>query len=208
MAAQDEFAPWARGYERDGLAGVLLRQRLWALSLLDLNPGDHFLDVGCATGGAVRTASAIAGTAIGIDRSTGMIRHARRLTPQHDQAVFVIADAESLPFRAWTFTAVLCTSALRHFDDEHAAVTQIARVLRPGGRAVLGDFRTPTGRSRRGLHRPSRHADQHSLARALSLGDLNPIETTSHLTPFGLYVLVTATADRTNTAGRTDGHGE
>lgn len=49
----------------------------------------------------------------------------------------VEGDATNLPFEPATFDAVLSTQVLEHVPDPHAAVAQIARVLKPGGRVVL-----------------------------------------------------------------------
>ncbi|MFI7154362.1 class I SAM-dependent methyltransferase [Nonomuraea sp. NPDC050022] len=50
------------------------------------------------------------------------------------------SDAAWLPFASGSFSCLLCTSALRHFDDPAAALREMVRVLRPGGRTVVADF--------------------------------------------------------------------
>jgi len=45
-----------------------------------------------------------------------------------------------LPFATGEFTAVLCTTAFHHFAEPEHAVREIARVLAPGGRIVIGDL--------------------------------------------------------------------
>jgi SAM-dependent methyltransferase len=107
---------------------------------LRLAGADRFLDVGCATGAAVRDAAATVAVAVGVDRSAAMVRRAQALAGALPAAAFVVADAGDLPFPAGSFTAVLSTTALRHFDDPARAAREMARVLRPGGRLVVADF--------------------------------------------------------------------
>lgn len=130
----------AIGYERDGLAPLLLRLQHQALDILALVPDDRLLDVGCATGAAVRAASSQTALAIGVDRSAAMIRQARHLAGPTRAGAFLIADAEALPFPAAAFTAVLCTSVTHYIDDPDPALAEITRVLSPGGRLVIGEF--------------------------------------------------------------------
>jgi SAM-dependent methyltransferase len=52
---------------------------------------------------------------------------------------FVEGDSEQLPFGDGEFTAVVCTTSLHHYPRPEAAAREIARVLAPGGRAVIGD---------------------------------------------------------------------
>lgn len=143
----------AIGYERDGLAPLLLRLQHQALVLLDLGPDDRLLDVGCATGAAVRAAAPQTALAIGVDRSAAMIRQARQLAGPTRADAFLIADAEALPFPTAAFTAVLCTSVTHYLDNPDPALAEMARVLIPGGRLVIGDFQPgeaapqPRGRS-------------------------------------------------------------
>jgi SAM-dependent methyltransferase len=49
------------------------------------------------------------------------------------------ADSEHLPFGEGTFTGVLCSNSFHHYPDPRRAVREMARVLAPGGRIVVGD---------------------------------------------------------------------
>jgi ubiquinone/menaquinone biosynthesis C-methylase UbiE len=137
---QDKFAGWAQHYEQDVLSQRLRILQLRAAARLRLTAADLFLDVGCATGAAVRDASATVRLAVGVDRSAAMVRRARVLAGAMPGTVFVVADAEWLPFPTATFTAVLSTSTLRHFNNPIRAVSEMARVVRPGGQIVVADF--------------------------------------------------------------------
>jgi len=153
----DRFARWAPWYEDEPLSRrfVILQSR--AAAGLGLAAADQFLDVGCATGAAVRSASATVELAVGVDRSAAMVRRARALAAASPGTGFVVADAGQLPFPAATFSAVLSTTALRHFNDPTRAVQEMVRVLGPGGRLVVADFVLGGAAAGRGWWRGLRH---------------------------------------------------
>ena len=76
---RDRFAGWAQQYEHDVLSRLLTMLQLRAAARLRLTASDRFLDVGCATGAAVRDASATVRLAVGVDRSAAMVRRAQEL---------------------------------------------------------------------------------------------------------------------------------
>ncbi|WP_328908084.1 class I SAM-dependent methyltransferase [Streptomyces sp. NBC_00234] len=100
-----------------------------------LNCGDglRWLDVGCGTG-ALTTAVASRcrpRNVVGLDRSSAFVVAARDAVPA--SASFVVADALSLPMRDETFDMAVSGLALNFLPDPGAAVTEWARVVRPGG---------------------------------------------------------------------------
>jgi 2-polyprenyl-3-methyl-5-hydroxy-6-metoxy-1,4-benzoquinol methylase/uncharacterized protein YbaR (Trm112 family) len=102
--------------------------------------GRRFLDVGCNWGRWCIAAARKGYRVVGIDPSLGALLAARRVAAQLGiQADFVAADARRLPFAPQTFDVVFSYSVLQHFRREHvsAAVEQIARVIRPGGRSLV-----------------------------------------------------------------------
>jgi ubiquinone/menaquinone biosynthesis C-methylase UbiE len=110
-----------------------------SLAALDLTPGDRMLDVGCGTGAGSRAAAATAGTVVGIDLSPKMIQQAVGLADGIENVRFEVGDAEQLPFGDHEFTSVLCSNAFHHYPDPLQATREMARVLAPGGRLVIGD---------------------------------------------------------------------
>src|SRR3712207_2643176 len=79
--------------------------------------------------------------AVGADLSVGMLRAGRRTRP----AVPLLAgDALALPFADATFHAVTISFALRNVVEPDAALRELARVTRPGGRLVVCEFSHPT----------------------------------------------------------------
>lgn len=106
---------------------------------------DTALDV--STGGG-HTALAVAphvASVVASDLTPRMLAAARRFIQSRGQrnVTFVIADAERLPFLAETFDLVTVRIAPHHYADIRTAVTEMARVLVPGGRLVLIDNIAP-----------------------------------------------------------------
>jgi arsenite methyltransferase len=100
------------------------------LDQLELRPGAVVLDVACGRGKALEAVRARGGRAIGVDVETGQVRGV---------ADAVVGDAHSLPVRSGSCDAVLLECSLSTFDDTTAALREVVRVLRPGGRLGLTD---------------------------------------------------------------------
>jgi ubiquinone/menaquinone biosynthesis C-methylase UbiE len=137
--ARRTFDRWAGSYERDPFSRVIGNCQRDALEALELGEGDHMLDVGCGTGAAVRAAAEVVERAVGVDLSPRMLAEARQRAAGLSDVEFVEGDAEELPFGDGEFTALLCTTSLHHYPRPEAAAREIARVLAPGGRVVIGD---------------------------------------------------------------------
>jgi SAM-dependent methyltransferase len=110
-----------------------------ALELLSISEGDRVLDVACGPGNFTRTFASAAGRdglAVGVDASTTML--ARGAGGAHANEIALLrADATALPFRAASFDAVCCFAALNLMDDPMAAIDEMTRVLKRGGRIAL-----------------------------------------------------------------------
>jgi SAM-dependent methyltransferase len=119
------FAPWAQPMVE--LAGVAA--------------GDRVLDVACGTGIVARRAAEVAaagGAVVGLDLNPGMLAVARSLPPPAGAPVeWVQASAMELPFRDGSFDAVTCQLGLQYMPDRPAALAEMRRVLRPGGRLAV-----------------------------------------------------------------------
>ena len=98
------------------------------------------LDVGCGTGLLLeRMARTWPGLRLaGVDLSTAMLGAARRRLGS--RAALVTGTADRLPFREDAFDLAVSTSALHHWHDPVAAIGEMRRVLRPGGRATITDW--------------------------------------------------------------------
>lgn len=112
----------------------------WAERVCDaasLKPGETVLDVGCGTGVLARAALSHVspgGKVTGLDVNEGMLAVAERGTPDID---WRLGPAEALPFEANTFDAVVSQFGLMFFEDRVAALKEMWRVLRPGGRLAV-----------------------------------------------------------------------
>lgn len=106
-----------------------------------LQPGQRVLDLGCGEGRHVIAAHAIDGVdAVGVDLSasdlaTAAQRQREFVDGGEGSALFslLVGDALRLPFPSATFDAVICSEVLEHIPDWRAALTEIERVLKPGG---------------------------------------------------------------------------
>jgi ubiquinone/menaquinone biosynthesis C-methylase UbiE len=133
-----------------------LRRRV--LDLARLQPGEQALDVGCGTGTLAIAAQArvgVTGRVFGIDPGAQQIARARAKAARRRLPVeFQIGVIERLPFPDQTFDVVFSTLMMHHLPAplKRQGLADIVRVLRPGGRLVIGDFvrkQDRTGRARR-----------------------------------------------------------
>ncbi len=105
-------------------------------------PGEQVLDVACGTGVvtlAVAVAVGPSGGVLGVDLSAGMVASATSRTQAVGvtQARFARMDAEALALPEASFDLVVCALGLMYVPDTDAALREVQRVLRPGGRAVF-----------------------------------------------------------------------
>ena len=136
------FDAVARRYDLTNTVLSLGQDRFWrraTRSALGIGPGDKVLDL--AAGTAVSTVELAESGAwcVAADFSVGMLAAgAARRVPK------VAGDATRLPFADAVFDAVTISFGLRNVVDHAAALREMARVTRPGGRLVVCEFSTPT----------------------------------------------------------------
>ena len=110
------------------------------IKLAALRPGERVLDVACGSGVVARLAAQLvgsSGTIAGLDINPGMLAVARSTTPPGMAIDWHEASAEAMPLPDASFDAVLCQMGLQFVSDKHAALSEMRRVLAPGGRLVL-----------------------------------------------------------------------
>jgi ubiquinone/menaquinone biosynthesis C-methylase UbiE len=124
------FAPVLMAGRRD--------EQAMALQMLELEPGDSVLDVGCGPGNFTRAFARASGDGlvVGLDASRTMLDQAAR-EPNPPNVRYVRGDAAALPFPDATFDAVCCFAALYFIERPLQAIDEIVRVLAPGGRVAL-----------------------------------------------------------------------
>jgi demethylmenaquinone methyltransferase / 2-methoxy-6-polyprenyl-1,4-benzoquinol methylase len=128
------------------------RDRIWRRETrlaLDLRAGEKVLDLGAGTGVSTEQLAHSGAYAVGVDLSLGMLRAGRAKRP----AVPLLAgDALALPFADETFDAVTISLALRNVVDPDAALREMSRVTKPGGRLVVCEFSHPVWAPFRGAY--------------------------------------------------------
>jgi demethylmenaquinone methyltransferase/2-methoxy-6-polyprenyl-1,4-benzoquinol methylase len=101
--------------------------------------GLRVVDVGCGTGRSTEVLDHEAASVIGMDRDRAMLTIAR----QRLAAPVVTGDALALPFRNASFDLTVAITVLEFVADPTAAVHELARVTRSGGRFIIGALNTP-----------------------------------------------------------------
>lgn len=119
-------------------------------ALSGVRPGDHVLDVGCGPGYFTRIMADAAGPqgrATGLDASEEGIAEARRVTRQPN-CTFVNGITEAIDADEGTYDVVVTALMIHHLPEDlrPRAVAEMFRVLRPGGRLLIADFRPPASR--------------------------------------------------------------
>ncbi|MDQ2904659.1 MAG: methyltransferase domain-containing protein [Chloroflexota bacterium] len=132
-----------------------LRQR--TATLARIQAGEQVLDVGCGTGTLVLEVArhvGPAGRVAGIDPGTQQIARARaKAARRHVPIEFQTGVIEQLPFPDQTFDVVLSTLMMHHLPAplKRQGLAEIARVLKPGGRLVIADFKPKEERQGRAV---------------------------------------------------------
>ena len=103
------------------------------LPLLDPQPGQHILDLGCGTGRLTAQIAESGADVLGVGRSPAMVAEARALYPD---LRFEVMDATNLALDG-TFDSVFSNAVLHWIPEKDRVVESVARVLKPGGRLVL-----------------------------------------------------------------------
>lgn len=104
------------------------------LELCDFAPGARLLDLGCGPGASLELARQSGFDAIGLDHSLNLLREAQT------HALPVQGDISRLPFVQECFDGILCECVLSLSSDPARTVDECHRVLRTGGRLLLGDI--------------------------------------------------------------------
>jgi SAM-dependent methyltransferase len=122
--------------------------RLWA-AFEERTPVAHHevvLDVGCGTGGSTRSTArrASAGSVLGVDLSSRMLAYARERSVAEGigNVDYVQADAQVHPFEPAAFDLAISSFGAMFFADPVAALANIGRAVRPGGRLSAIAWRT------------------------------------------------------------------
>jgi demethylmenaquinone methyltransferase/2-methoxy-6-polyprenyl-1,4-benzoquinol methylase len=118
--------------------------RLWRRAVgraVAAQPDDRILDLAAGTGSSSVPFAAAGAFVVPCDFSLGMLRVGKR---EHPDLSFVAGDALGLPFADATFDTVTISFGLRNVTDVDAALREMARVTRTGGRLIVCEFSQPT----------------------------------------------------------------
>jgi SAM-dependent methyltransferase len=131
-------------YEQHMVPAIFAR---WAPDLVQaagVRTGDRVLDVACGTGAVTRLLAeqvGPAGKVTGLDITPGMLAAARLAAPSQ-RIEWLEGSAVKMPLPDGTFDAVICQQGLQFFPDKAAALSEMRRVLKRGGRLALSCWRS------------------------------------------------------------------
>ena len=136
---QQEFNQWAaagRGDEMEDHHSDITDQ---TLGLMELQPTDRVLDLGCGTGWASRRMARVVnkGEVVGLDVADEMLRRAERASTGLSNVRYVWGSAEEIPAADNFFTKVLSVESFYYYADQGKALDELHRVLAPGGRLFI-----------------------------------------------------------------------
>ena len=132
----------ARRIEAMYLIRDAARRRAIVRAALGASPGERVLDAGCGPGFyclELLEDVGPSGAVVGVDGSAAMLGLAARRCAGYDNVEFHEADVVSLPVEDAAFDAALTVQVQEYVPDVAASLAELARVLRPGGRAVVFD---------------------------------------------------------------------
>jgi demethylmenaquinone methyltransferase/2-methoxy-6-polyprenyl-1,4-benzoquinol methylase len=128
------------------------QDRLWRRAVVravDAHPGERILDLAAGTGTSTQPFAELGADVVACDFSLGMLRVGRRERPE---LPLIAGDAMQLPFADASFDAVTISFGLRNVHDTVAALAEMRRVTKPGGRLVVCEFSTPTNKAFRTVY--------------------------------------------------------
>jgi len=131
---QQEFNQWAaagRGDEMEDHHSDITEQ---TLALMDIQPADCILDLGCGTGWASRrmARAAVAGEVVGLDVADEMLRRAAQASQSFNNIRYVWGSAERIPAADNSFSKVLSVESFYYYADQGRALDELRRVMAPG----------------------------------------------------------------------------
>ena len=142
--ADPEAAALIAALDEQASLPAIQRLRATAAELLRPRLGDRLLDVGCGTGEVVRALAGLVGadgTVVGVEPSATMLDEARRRTGDEHRSASSSALVTSRDSTSTTptFDGVTCERVFQHLATPDAALAELVRVTRPGGRVVVID---------------------------------------------------------------------
>ncbi|MGG8497279.1 bifunctional demethylmenaquinone methyltransferase/2-methoxy-6-polyprenyl-1,4-benzoquinol methylase UbiE [Tenacibaculum sp. TC6] len=128
--------------------GIDVSWRKKVVKLVGKNNPKQILDIATGTGDlALMMASLQPDRIVGLDISEGMLAVGKQKVSKAnltDKIEMVVGDSENIPFPDNTFDAITVSFGVRNFEDLDKGLTEILRVLKPGGKFVVLETSNPT----------------------------------------------------------------
>lgn len=116
----------------------------FAADLMQVSDADTVVDIGCGPGVAVREAARRGAAAVGVDPAPELLRIARALS-RHETVAWATGTAEQVPLPDQTATVVWALATVHHWQDAAAGVSEMYRLLQPGGRLLAAERQVKPG---------------------------------------------------------------
>jgi demethylmenaquinone methyltransferase/2-methoxy-6-polyprenyl-1,4-benzoquinol methylase len=162
-------------YDRTGAVMSFGQDPRWRRAMIDAvdpGPGQRILDVATGTGMVAFGLADRGAEVVALDQSEQMLAGARAKLAARPELVgrlrLVLGQAEALPFENGEFDGLTFTYLLRYVDDVQATMTELARVVRPGGRIGMVEFAVPRRSVLRALWRVQTRVGLPLIGRMLS----------------------------------------
>jgi demethylmenaquinone methyltransferase/2-methoxy-6-polyprenyl-1,4-benzoquinol methylase len=111
--------------------------RAQALDMLEIEPGDQVIDVGCGTGFGTEGVRQTTTNILGVDQSPHQMAKARERLDERELLGFTLGDAENLPVQTDSFDAAWSSGSIEYWPNPVAGLAEMRRVVKPGGRVVV-----------------------------------------------------------------------
>jgi SAM-dependent methyltransferase len=134
---REEFNRWAEAGRGEGMEQEHLPIVLPVLDRMRIAPTDNILDVGCGAGwlAPLLAEQVPEGRVVGMDISDEMIRRARRNYADLDSVLFVVGEAQEIPWDSNFFTRAISVESAYYWPDPQRALHEMFRVLHDEGSA-------------------------------------------------------------------------